>query len=99
MSCDQPSPPTQPLCHVTNLPAHTASFVSCDQPSPPTQAQDYPVDESDLQSFIIRAGTAVQPLVDLLYQKAFTTYDSIFEISVSNFDKKFRVQNAQRLLK
>lgn len=63
------------------------------------QAQLFPVDESDRDSFLQRAAAAIAPLLDLLYQKAFFTYDSIFEPSISAFDKRFRVQNAQRLLK
>lgn len=63
------------------------------------QARFFPVAESDIQTFIERAGVAVQPLLELLYQRAFATHDSIFEPSVTNFDKRFRVQNAQRLMK
>ena len=63
------------------------------------QAQSFPVDESDRDSFLRRAATAITPLMDLLYQKALHTYDSIFDPTVSNFDKRFRIQNAQRLLK
>lgn len=73
--------------------------ISREHPHLCVQAQSFPVDESDLQSFLQRAAEAVGPLLNLLYQKAFSTYDSIFEPSIRNFDKRFRVQNAQRLLK
>lgn len=63
------------------------------------QAQNFPLDVSELQLFLSRGAEALSPLIDLLYQKAFSTYNSIFEPSVTYYDQTFRVQNAQRLLK
>lgn len=83
------------LCPMVTFKLHSMMCLS----HVSAQAQSFPVDESDLQSFLQRGAVAVTPLIELLYMKAFSTYHSIFEPSVSNFDKRFRVQNATRLLK
>ncbi len=47
----------------------------------------------------MRAGDAVSPLVDKLYEKAFTAYASVFDATATKYDQSFRLQNAQRLLR
>lgn len=46
-----------------------------------------------------RAGEAVVPLLDKLYEKALQSHAMVNDPSVSKFDLTFRLQNAQRLLR
>ena len=63
------------------------------------QVQSFPVDESSIELFLRRASDALVPLLNLLYEKAFSTYDSVFQPSLTKFDQTFRIQNAIRLLR
>jgi len=74
--------------------------TSLHEPVPfPPQQQQFPVFEHDTERPLHRASQAMVPIMELLYQKAFSVYDSIYHPSISTFDRKFRVQNAIRLLK
>ena len=64
-----------------------------------TQSTSFPIDATDIQGLLMRAGDAVSPLVDKLYEKAFNAYASVFNPTATKFDQSFRLQNAQRLLR
>ena len=79
------------------FPTHTHSH--CTHIHTHTQSRSFPVDRADLQSLVARAGDAVSPLLDKLYQKALHSHDAVFDPTVSKYDLGFRLQSALRLLR
>lgn len=57
------------------------------------------MDRADLRSLISRAGDAVSPLLDKLYEKALQSHQAVFDPTVSKYDLGFRLQSALRLLR
>ena len=70
-------------------------------PRPPLtpQSRSFPVDRADLQSLVSRAGDAVSPLLDRLYEKALQSHEAVFDPTVSKYDLGFRIQSALRMLR
>jgi hypothetical protein len=62
-------------------------------------SQSFPVDRADLQSLVSRAGDAVSPLLDRLYEKALQSHEAVFDPTVSKYDLGFRLQSALRMLR
>jgi hypothetical protein len=62
-------------------------------------SQSFPVDRADLRSLVGRAGEAVTPLLDRLYEKALQSHQSVYDPTVSKYDLGFRLQSALRLLR
>ena len=65
----------------------------------PLQSQSFPVDRADLRSLVGRAGEAVSPLLDRLYEKALQSHQAVYDPTVSKYDLGFRLQSALRLLR
>jgi len=64
-----------------------------------SQATSFPVDSSEVLTLLARAGDAVRPLLDRLYDKALAAHAAVFDPTATKYDISFRVQNGQRLLK
>jgi hypothetical protein len=62
-------------------------------------SQSFPVDRADLQSLVGRAGDAVSPLLDRLYEKALHSQEAVFDPTVSRYALGYRLQNSARLLR
>ncbi|XP_065890000.1 uncharacterized protein [Dysidea avara] len=57
------------------------------------------VSQTDIDSLMLRASNALIPVLDKLYEKAFAAYRAVMDGTAGKFDLKFRLTNAQRLLK
>ena len=57
------------------------------------------MDRADLRSLVSRAGDAVAPLLDRLYEKAMQSHEAVLDPTVSKYDHGFKLQATVRLLR